>query len=65
MEEAQESENTKLRMVTEGRQTFGTQAAAQLWFRLNLPVVPAMLQDARQIELFDYSRVKAAPAGAA
>lgn len=56
--EAQENEGVKLRMVTEGRHTFGNQAAAQLWFRLGLPVVPAMLHDPRQLNLLDYSIVK-------
>lgn len=65
-DETQEPDGTKVRLVTESRQTFGTAAAAQLWFRLGLPVVPAMLQDSKQIDLFDYSRVKPAPeAGAA
>lgn len=65
-EETQEPDGTKVRLVTESRQTFGTAAAAQLWFKLGLPVVPAMLQDAKQIDLFDYSRVKpATEAGAA
>lgn len=63
--DAQEPDGTKIRMVTESRQTFGTQAAAQLWFRLGLPVVPAMLQDARQIDLFDYSQIKSAQSPAA
>lgn len=57
-EDAQENESVKLRMVTEGRHTFGNQAAAQLWFRLGLPVVPAMMHDPRQITLFDYTAVK-------
>ncbi|MCI5040020.1 MAG: Bro-N domain-containing protein [Donghicola eburneus] len=58
-----ESENVKLRMVTEGRQTFGTQAAAQLWFRLNLPIVPAMLHDPRQLNLMDYGAIKSVEGG--
>jgi len=57
-EEQQESESVKLRMVTEGRQTFGTQAAAQLWFKLGLPVVPAMRADPRQLTIFDYEAIK-------
>ena len=57
-EDVAESENTRLRMVTEGRQTFGTQAAAQLWFQLGLPIVPAMLEQPRQISLFDLEQVK-------
>lgn len=59
-EDAQEPEGTRIRMVTESRQTFGTQAAAQLWFRLGLPVVPAMLQDPRQGSLLDYAAIKSA-----
>ncbi|MFN8681681.1 phage antirepressor N-terminal domain-containing protein [Paracoccus sp. P2] len=58
--EASENENVRLRMVTESRQVFGHQAAAQLWFKLGLPVVPAMLQDPRQLSLFDYSTIKTA-----
>lgn len=57
-DEVSESEGTRLRMVTEGRQTFGTQAAAQLWFQLGLPVVPAMIDHNRQPTLFDLGAVK-------
>jgi hypothetical protein len=57
-EEPAENESVKIRLVHESRQVFGTQAAAQLWFRLGLPVVPAMLHDPRQISLLDYSAVK-------
>lgn len=57
-EEASESEGTRLRLVTEGRQTFGTQAAAQLWFQLGLPIVPAMLEQPRQTDLFSISQIK-------
>lgn len=59
-----ENEGVKLRMVNESRQVFGNQAAAQLWFRLGLPVVPAMLHDPRQMNLLDYNVVKAAPEAA-
>ena len=61
-EETTENENLKLRHITECRQTFGSQAAAQLWFKMGLPVVPAMLQDPRQLSIFDYSAIKATPA---
>ena len=57
-EDPAENESVKIRLVHESRQVFGTQAAAQLWFRLGLPVVPAMLHDPRQISLLDYSAVK-------
>lgn len=58
-EETSDNENLKLRHITECRQTFGTAAASQLWFRLGLPVVPAMLQDPRQMTIFDYQQIKA------
>lgn len=63
-DDTHENESTKLRMVNESRQVFGNQAAAQLWFRLGLPVVPAMLHDPRQLNLLDYSIVKSAGNGA-
>lgn len=58
-EETTDNENLKLRHITECRQTFGTAAASQLWFKLGLPIVPAMLQDPRQMTLFDYTAIKA------
>ena len=61
LDDPQENESVKLRMVNESRQVFGNQAAAQLWFRLGLPVVPAMLHDPRQLNLLDFSVVKSAP----
>ena len=64
VDDPHENESVKLRMVNESRQVFGTQAAAQLWFRLGLPVVPAMLHDPRQLNLLDYSVVKSANGGA-
>ena len=57
-DETSDNENVSLRHITECRQTFGTQAAGQLWFKLGLPVVPAMLQDPRQMTIFDYSAIK-------
>lgn len=62
VDETTDNENLKLRHITECRQTFGTQAAAQLWFKMGLPVVPAMLQDPRQLSIFDYGAIKATPA---
>ncbi|TPW26042.1 phage antirepressor N-terminal domain-containing protein [Pararhizobium mangrovi] len=56
--EAHEPETGRVRMVTEARQTFGARAAGQLWFQLGLPTVPAMLEQKRQLELIDYSRIK-------
>ncbi|MGQ3214798.1 MAG: phage antirepressor N-terminal domain-containing protein [Shinella sp.] len=64
IDDPQENESVKLRMVNESRQVFGNQAAAQLWFRLGLPVVPAMLHDPRQLNLLDYSVVRSAGGGA-
>lgn len=51
---AEEAEGPRVRLVTEARHTFGVQSAAQLWFKLGLPVVPAMYKDPRQFE-FLYS----------
>lgn len=60
-DEAAENDSVKLRMIAEARHIFGNQPAAQLWFKLGMPTVPAMLHDPRQITLFDYSTIKAAP----
>ncbi len=51
-QETEAPESYKLRQVTEARHTFGTQAASQLWFKLGLPVVPAMYYTFRQADLF-------------
>lgn len=59
-EQAHESENVKLRMVTECRQVFGNRAAGQLWFQNGLPIVPAMIEEARHMSLFDYDAIKTA-----
>lgn len=50
-EEAETSEGTRLRMVTEARHTFGVRSGAELWFKLGLPIVPSMLQEPRQYDL--------------
>jgi len=60
IDDPHENESVKLRMVNESRQVFGTQAAAQLWFRLGLPVVPAMQHDPRQLSFIDYATIKSA-----
>lgn len=60
-EETQENDGLKLRKVDSARHVFGNQAAAQLWFKLGLERVPAMLLDPRQTELFTYTAIKAAP----
>ena len=59
-EQAHESENLKVRLVTECRQTFGPRAAGQLWFQTGLPIVPAMIEEARPMNLFDYDKIKTA-----
>jgi hypothetical protein len=59
LDEPEESESVRLRMVTEARQTFGVRAGAELWFKLGLPIVPAMLHDPRQMTI-DYSAIKPA-----
>lgn len=50
----EDREGRKVRMVTEARRTFGNPAAAELWVKLGLPVVPAMRRSQRpaQGELF-------------
>ena len=45
-----------LRLVTECRSTFGVQPARELWLRLGLPTVPAMMAPPRQGDLFTYRR---------
>ena len=46
------------RLVTEARHTFDRQAGRELWFRLGLPVVPAMMAPPRQGSLFTYQAEK-------
>lgn len=49
----------RIRAVTEARQTFDTLAAREMWIRMNLPVVPAMLNPpAYQPPLFEYTAIK-------
>jgi hypothetical protein len=57
-EQPHEPENSKLRMVTEARQTFGAKAAGQLWVKFGLPMVPAMIEENRQFSLLDYNSVQ-------
>lgn len=47
-------------LVTEARQTFGTDAARELWFRNGLPIVPSMLKDSSPGPLFDLRAIGAA-----
>lgn len=59
-EESASPDGTKVRLVTECRQTFGTKASGQLWFQLGLPTVPAMIEQSRQFDLLDYAAIKTA-----
>lgn len=52
-------------LVTEGRQTFGLQAARELWFKLGLPTTPSMLAEQGQGELFTYTAVQKHETGSA
>jgi len=52
-DDAEAPDGLRIRMVTEARQSFGEGAAQQLWFRLKLPVVPAMLGGRPQGDFFD------------
>lgn len=52
--ETESPEAPKVRMVTEARLTFGVPTAAQLWFKLGLPIVPAMFHDPRQGDLLGF-----------
>lgn len=61
----EEADAPKVRLVTECRHSFGIPSACQLWFKLGLPIVPAMLTDPRQGDLLDYTRVAGAAAGKA
>ena len=58
LDDTAESESARLRAVTEARHTFGTHAAAQLWFRLKLPIVPAMRLPPTQSDLFPPEEAK-------
>lgn len=46
----------RLRLVTETRQTFSSQAAREMWFRQGLPIVPAMINPT-QNDLFNYGMI--------
>lgn len=47
----------RLRQVTEARQTFGTDAARELWFQNGLPITPAMLKESSQGDLFRFPQI--------
>jgi prophage antirepressor-like protein len=56
-DETEITESLKVRKVSEARQTFGPQAAGQLWMKLGLPMVPAMLNP-KQGDFFRYEDIK-------
>lgn len=58
-DEVESSDSEKLRKITEARHIFGTPAAAELWFKLGMPITPAMLKDPRQYA-FDYAAIRVA-----
>lgn len=45
--------NLRRQMVTEARHSFGVHAAREIWFKLGLPITPAMLEGQRQGNLFN------------
>jgi prophage antirepressor-like protein len=51
-EDGELPEGTRVRLVTETRQSFGIQAAQQMWFTMKLPIVPAMLAEQQHPDLF-------------
>lgn len=51
------STNERRSLVAEARQTFGTQAARQLWFEQKLPIVPAMMNPG-QNDLYPWTMIR-------
>jgi hypothetical protein len=60
LQQVHESESLRVRMVSEARQTFGERAAAQLWRKLDLPLVPAMAAPLAQGDLFEWAATERA-----
>jgi hypothetical protein len=58
---SEESIGIRRSLVTEARQSFGTQAARELWFALELPRVPAMLMPPAEPDLFTYTAERREP----
>lgn len=54
--------SSRRKLVTEARQTFGNQAGREMWFKMNLPTVPAMFADPKQGEFFTYTAIRRDPA---
>ena len=55
VQQQHESESLRIRMVAEARQTFSQRAAAELWHKLELPLVPAMAMPLAQGDLFEWA----------
>lgn len=51
--------NERRSLVAEARQTFGSQAARELWFHQKLPITPSMINHAQNdVDLFHYGMVR-------
>lgn len=61
LDPVKEPASVKLRMVAESNEIFGQRAAAELWFKLRLPITPAMMHGPSQLAI-DYSVIKSAEA---
>lgn len=59
----EESVAIRRALVTEARQTFDVHAARELWLRLNLPTVPAMIAPPAASDLFTYTATREAARG--
>lgn len=57
-----ESIRTRRQLVSEARQTHGTNAARQLWAYLDLPIVPAMVTPRSPEFPFTYTAIRQEPA---
>lgn len=52
--------NERRSLVAEARQTFGTQAARELWFNQRLPITPSMVNHGQNDpDLFHYGMIRA------
>lgn len=59
LDPTKEPASVKLRMVAETNEIFGQRAAAELWFKLGLPITPAMMHGPAQLTI-DYAAIKPA-----
>ncbi|EFO33904.1 phage antirepressor protein [Roseibium sp. TrichSKD4] len=53
--------SVRVRMVAETRRSFGCKQAQELWFKLNLPVVPSMHGSPDHADLFDFPVLTSSP----